>query len=182
MTVAATIGHFDGVHLGHRHVIDCLRKAAAERGIGELMVVTFDRHPRTLFDPSFVPQMLTTLEERFTLLRECGIDRCEVLQFDREMAAMTAYDFMKTILRDKLGVRLLVLGYDNRFGRRLPGEGLSDYVCYGEELGIEVIGCDEYLTPDGHHVSSSIIRQLLADGDKELAHKLRGSTRTPRKA
>lgn len=174
MSIAATIGHFDGVHLGHRHLISCLRKAASKRGIHDTMVITFDRLPRALFDPTYRPLMLTTLEERARLLRECGISRCEVLHFDHDMAAMSAYDFMKDVLYDRLNVRLLMLGYNNRFGKRQENEGFEDYVAYGKQIGIEVIACDEYRTDDGLPVSSSLIRSLIAEGKTDMADALLG--------
>ena len=161
---AATIGHYDGVHLGHQHVLRCLHARAEEKGIGETMVITFDRHPRTLFDKSYKPQMLTTIEERQEYLEQCGIDTCVVLEFDEAMASLSAYDFMREILRDRLGVSLLLLGYDNHFGRRKQGESFEDYRRYGRELGIEVVLCDGIAMPDGTHYSSTEVRKLLAGG------------------
>lgn len=159
-----TIGHFDGVHLGHQHVIRRMQLLAQERGLKETIAVTFDRHPRTIFDPDFEPKMLSTLEERTHLLSLTGIDTCAILQFDAEMAAITARDFMEKILRDKLGVRILVLGYDNRFGKRNAEEGFDDYVRYGKELGIEVVECDKMVINTDETVSSTHIRNLLTDG------------------
>lgn len=172
MITAATIGHFDGVHLGHQHVIRRLRQLADERGIATITVVTFDRLPRSLFDPTYKPRMLMTLEERCQTLRDYGVDRVEVLTFDRQMASTPAYDFMKTKLRDELGVRLLLLGYDNRFGKRVEGEGFEDYVRYGKELGIEVIECDVFRLEDGSTVSSTRIRELIEQGNIEVAKQL----------
>lgn len=171
---ACTIGHFDGVHLGHQHLIKRLRECAKERGIERVIVVTFDRLPRSLFDPSFHPKMLTTFDERKALLAEYGVDDCYILTFDRQMASMTARDFMKKMLFDKFGVRFLLLGYDNRFGKRIEGEGLDDYIRYGKEIGIEVMECDEYVHTDGSHVSSSVIRELLENNNTEKAQELLG--------
>lgn len=159
-----TIGHFDGVHLGHQHVIRRMQLLAQERGLKETIAVTFDRHPRTIFDPDFEPKMLSTLEERTHLLSLTGINTCAILQFDAKMAAITARDFMEKILRDKLGVRVLVLGYDNRFGKRNAEEGFDDYVRYGKELGIEVVECDKMVINTDETVSSTHIRNLLTDG------------------
>lgn len=169
-----TIGHFDGVHLGHQHVIRRMRELAEERGMDTTIAVTFDRHPRTLFDETFVPKMLSTLDERCHLLSLTGIDVCAVLQFDREMASMTARDFMEKILRDTLNVRLLLLGYDNRFGKRNAEEGFEDYVRYGKELGIEVIECDKMSLNSDETVSSTHIRELLTDGYVDEAMKCLG--------
>ena len=138
------------------------------------MAITFDRHPRTLFDSSYVPNMLTTVEERQELISHCGIDQCAVLQFDKPMAAYSAHDFMKEILHDRLGVRLLLLGYDNHFGRRKVGEGFDDYRRYGEEMGIEVVSCDGMAMPDGTHYSSTVVRRLLAEGHCQQAMQCLG--------
>ena len=171
---AATIGHFDGVHLGHQYVLRCLHALARDRGIEETMVITFDRHPRTLFDTSYKPNMLTTIEERQEYLEQCGIDTCIVLEFDEAMASLSAHDFMQEILRDRLGVSMLLLGYDNHFGRRMEGEGLADYRRYGEELGIEVVSCDGTAMPDGTHYSSTVVRKLLAEGHCQQAMQCLG--------
>lgn len=161
---AATIGHFDGVHLGHQHVLRRLRLLATERGLDSVMAISFDRHPRTVFDKDFVPNMLTTVEERRLIMSQVCVDVCAVLQFDRQMASMSAKDFMREVLRNQLGVRLLLLGYDNRFGRKNSDEGFDDYVRYGKEIGIEVIECDPLELKDGKRVSSTLVRELLAEG------------------
>lgn len=174
VVTAATIGHFDGVHLGHQHVLRRLIAVAKEKGFDHTMAITFDRHPRTLFDSSYVPNMLTTVEERQELISHCGIDQCAVLQFDKPMAAYSARDFMQEILRDRLGVRMLLLGYDNHFGRRKVGEGFDDYRRYGEETGIEVVPCDGIAMPDGTHYSSTVVRRLLAEGHCQQAMQCLG--------
>lgn len=173
-----TIGHFDGVHLGHRHVIDRMRRMAEERGGMRTIAVTFDRHPRSLFDASFRPKMLTTVEERTLLLSQTGIDACAILQFDAEMASLSARDFMEKILRDMLDVRVLVLGYDNHFGKRNTAEGFDDYVRYGKELGIEVVACDKMVINTDETVSSTHIRNLISDGHMEDAMRCMGHSYT----
>lgn len=171
LSKVATIGFFDGVHLGHKHIIDDVLAVARESEM-ESMVITFSRHPRLVVGSSFVPELLNTTDEKISLIKKAGIDHCVVLDFDSEMAKMTAHDFMKTILRDKYGVGKLVIGYDNRFGHNRQ-EGFDDYQAYGKELGIEVIQCNE-LTEDGRHVSSSVIRKKIAAGDIEEANSLLG--------
>ena len=173
----ATIGYFDGVHLGHRHVIRRLRELADRLypdGKAELTVVTFDKHPRTLFDESLKPMPLITLDERITQLKALGVDNVHVLTFDKTMASMPAREFMKKVLYDELHVRGLLLGYDNRFGKRVEGEGFADYVRYGEEMGMHVELCDEYLLDGETAVSSTQIRNFIAAGNTELANKLLG--------
>ena len=167
----ATIGFFDGVHIGHCHLINMLKKVARERGV-ESCVITFDRHPRQVVQPEWCPEMLTTLEEKTQLLKATGIERCEVLHFDREMANQSAHDFMLHTLKEKLGVSILVTGYDNRFGHN-RSEGFEDYVRYGKEIGIEVIKGEE-LTDGSNNVSSSSIRRMLKEGRIEDATRCLG--------
>ena len=167
----ATIGFFDGVHIGHCHLINMLKKVARERGV-EACVITFDRHPRQVVQPEWCPEMLTSLEEKTPLLKATGIDRCEVLHFDREMANQSAHDFMLHTLKEKLGVSILVTGYDNRFGHN-RSEGFEDYVRYGKEIGIEVIKGEE-LTDGSNNVSSSSIRRMLKEGRIEDATRCLG--------
>ena len=167
----ATIGFFDGVHIGHCHLINMLKKVARERCM-ESCVITFDRHPRQVVQPEWCPEMLTTLDEKTRLLKATGIDRCEVLHFDREMAAQSARDFMLHTLKERLGVSILATGYDNRFGHN-RSEGFEDYVRYGKEIGIEVIRGDE-LTDGSNNVSSSSIRRMLKEGRIEDATRCLG--------
>ena len=167
----ATIGFFDGVHIGHCHLINMLKKVARERGV-ESCVITFDRHPRQVVQPEWCPEMLTSLEEKTQLLKATGIDRCEVLHFDREMANQSAHDFMLHTLKEKLRVSILVTGYDNRFGHN-RSEGFEDYVRYGKEIGIEVIKGEE-LTDGSNNVSSSSIRRMLKEGRIEDATRCLG--------
>lgn len=171
---AATIGHFDGVHLGHQHVLRRLCELAKERGLAQSMAISFDRHPRTVFDENFIPNMLTTVDERRLIMSQVGVDVCAVLRFDKEMASMSAEEFMKEILHKQLGVRLLLLGYDNRFGRKNKNEGFEDYVRYGKAIGIEVIECDPFEIADGKRVSSTLVRELLADGRVDEAAECLG--------
>ncbi|MBR1933175.1 MAG: bifunctional riboflavin kinase/FAD synthetase [Prevotella sp.] len=158
---AATIGFFDGVHRGHRSLIGQLKQAARERGL-QTMVITFAQHPRQVVQPEWQPQLLTTLEEKAHFIEETGIDVLVVLRFDRQMAALSAHDFMQRVLRDELGVQLLLTGYDNRFGHNRE-EGFQDYQRYGREMGIEVL-CGQPYSEDGLRFSSSVVRQLIGDG------------------
>jgi riboflavin kinase/FMN adenylyltransferase len=147
---------------------------ARERGLAQSMAISFDRHPRTVFDKDFVPNMLTTVDERRLIMSRVGVDVCAVLRFDKEMASMSADDFMKEILHKQLGVRLLLLGYDNRFGRKNKDEGFEDYVRYGKAIGIEVVECDPFEISDGKRVSSTLVRELLADGRVDEAAECLG--------
>ena len=166
---AATIGVFDGVHAGHRQVIKHLVSTARFPHLAS-MVITFDRQPRQLFDPDFRPQLLTTQEEKEREIERLGVDFLVVLPFTKEMAQLSARDFMAQILKEKLNVKSLQIGYDNRFGHDRT-EGFDDYVRYGQELGINVYqGIKLSFQDYDFAVCSSNIRSLLADdGDIETA-------------
>jgi riboflavin kinase/FMN adenylyltransferase len=154
----ATIGMFDGVHRGHQFVLQHVVDEARQRGL-QSMAITFIKT---------APQTLTPLAQKRILLTKTGIDRIEVLTFDDALKQMTARQFMQQVLRDKYGVKVLLIGYDNRFGYNRV-EGFDDYVRYGKELGIEV-----KQLPAAGEISSSIIRQLVADGDVSKANELLG--------
>ena len=167
----ATIGFFDGVHRGHRFLINNVVKEAASRGLLST-VVTFDRHPRQVLGSDFQPRLLSTNEEKMLLLSKTGVERCVMLPFSEQMAQMTACDFMKKILRDRLGVQVLIIGYDNRFGHN-RSEGFDNYVRYGREMGIEVMSAQSFLL-HGINVSSSVIRSFLQEGEIEMAENCLG--------
>ena len=135
--VVATIGFFDGVHRGHRYLINKVMERAHAHA-QQSLVITFDRHPREVLQSNYQPQMLTTLNTKLRLLHETGVDRVEVLHFTRQLAALSARQFMAQVLKERLGVTTLVIGYDHRFGHD-RAEGFDDYVLYGKELGIEVV-------------------------------------------
>jgi riboflavin kinase/FMN adenylyltransferase len=158
----ATIGMFDGVHRGHQFVLQRVAEEARQRGL-QSMAITFDKTG---------PQTLTPLDQKRLLLTKTGIDRIEVLTFNEALKQMTAREFMEHELRDRLGVKVLLTGYDNRFGHNRT-EGFEDYVRYGQELGIEVLQL-----PQEGEISSSIIRQLIADGDIHKANELLGNPYT----
>jgi riboflavin kinase/FMN adenylyltransferase len=158
----ATIGMFDGVHRGHQFVLQHVVDEARQRGL-QSMAITFDKSG---------PQTLTPLDQKRLLLTKTGIDRIEVLTFNDALKQMTAREFMQQELRDRLGVKVLLTGYDNRFGHNRT-EGFDDYVRYGQELGIEVLQL-----PQEGEISSSIIRQLVAEGAISKANELLGNPYT----
>ncbi len=167
----ATIGFFDGVHLGHRHLIEAVRKEAEQQGL-ESTVVTFDRHPRQVVSTDFHPCLLSTQEEKLLLLDKTGINNCVVLPFDKEMASLSAREFMQTILADSLLTKVLFTGYDHRFGHN-RSEGFADYERYGREMGMEVRRGDPFVL-EGVSVSSSVVRSLLSEGEVGLASRCLG--------
>lgn len=158
---AATIGCFDGVHRGHQMLVQMMVQQARQRRL-KPMAVTFDRLPRQLFDPNFQPQVLSTLDEKETYLKALGVEEVVVLPFTHQLAALSAEAFMREILRDQLSVALLVTGYDHRFGHD-RSEGFDDYVRYGQQLGMDVVRGDVAMMDNQVAVSSTVIRQLLAE-------------------
>ena len=119
-----------------------------------------------------MPQMLSTLDEKVARIRATGVDRCEELPFNEETASLSAFDFMRMVLKDRLGVEYLVIGYDNRFGHN-RSEGFDDYVAFGKQIGIEVIRA-KALVLNEVNVSSSVIRTILSGGEVDLAAKCLG--------
>ena len=159
---ACTIGCFDGVHQGHRFLLQQLRALAEERGM-ETLALTFRRHPAAVLGKT-VPPQLCTLEEKERLLKE-QVREVKILDFTEETARLTAKEFMQK-LRDEYGVGLLLLGYDHRFGRPTPDD---DYERDGHALGLEVRRAESL-----PGVSSSAIRQALLQGRIADANEMLG--------
>lgn len=166
----ATIGFFDGVHRGHQYLIRQVRDEAVGRGMRSLLV-TFPTHPARVLRPDVPLQLLTTPHEKAQLLGETGVDDVAMLPFTRELAALSAREFMTDILRTRFNVRVLVIGYDHRFGHN-RAEGFEDYVKIGCEIGMEVVQAREL--DGGQHVSSSAIRRALTEGRVEDAAAMLG--------
>lgn len=167
----ATIGFFDGVHKGHRFLINRVVKEAEQREL-QSTVITFDQHPRQVLGSDFQPQLLSSYDEKILLLSKTGVERCVVLPFSKQMSQLSARDFMEKILKEQLGVEVLIIGYDNRFGHN-RNEGFDDYVRYGREIGIEVIHAPSFML-HGISVSSSVIRSFLQEGEIEMAENCLG--------
>lgn len=166
--LVATIGFFDGVHTGHRFLIDQVKEEAAKRGLPSA-VITFPVHPRKVLQKDYQPALLCGFDEKTERLATTGVDYCVCLDFTTEISQLSAREFMKDILKDKLSVNTLVIGYDHRFGHNRE-DGFADYKRYGSEIGIDVIEAREL--PGEEHVSSSRIRKLLAEGYIRKAAKL----------
>lgn len=168
---AVTIGFFDGVHLGHRALLDSLRNAASERNL-QSVIVTFAKHPRESLHATYVPKLLTTLDERLRMLEKCNIDVCIVLDPDTDFFEMNSEQFTKHILTNKLHAKYLLTGHDHHFGCDREN-GFEHYKMLGEKYGIEV----EQQTPfeiEGTKVSSSLIRKQLESGEMEAFNKFAG--------
>ena len=154
----ATIGMFDGVHRGHQFVLQHVVDEARRRGL-QSMVITFDKSGS---------QTLTPLDQKRLLLTKTGIERIEALIFNDDLRQLTARQFMERVLCHQYGVKVLLIGYDNRFGHNRV-EGFDDYVRYGKELGIDVVHL-----PAVGEISSSLIRQQISAGEVAKARELLG--------
>ena len=178
MAVVAT-GFFDGVHLGHRRVIETLVSSARQRG-EEAIVVTFAQHPRAVLQQDARSlRLLTSAEEKEAMLYALGVDRVETLPFDRAFARLTAEAYIRDILAARLGATVLVLGYDNRIGSdRLTPDAITPIA---ESLGLEVVivSAVEALSTVAP-VSSTKIREALERGDVETANAMLGYAYTLR--
>ena len=169
---AACIGFFDGVHKGHQFLIRHLKEEAQKRGL-KSSVVTFANHPRTLIQPDYELTLIDTLDQRMQKLDATGLDACFLLNFTDQIRQLSAQEFIQNILRKQMHVRLLIIGYDHRFGHN-RSEGFDDYVRYGLECGMEVIQEPVLNDGSGLNYSSSEVRRALKNGDTELVKKLLG--------
>lgn len=176
MKKVATIGFFDGVHLGHNYLLDQLKSEAQARGMHS-MVVTFANHPRLYFNPDCGLRQLTLSNEKIELLQSKGIDQVLMMQFDAELSSKTSQEFMRMLV-EKHDVGVLLMGYDHQFGSD-RGTPFQEYVDYGKTIGLEVKRCNSFVTSHVM-VSSSKIRKALELWDITLANQLLGYTYTLR--
>ena len=166
----ATIGFFDGVHLGHNYLLEQLKSEAQQRGM-QSVVVTFDNHPRLFFDSNCGLKQLTLSDEKVALLKQKGVDEVVILQFDEHLSKLSSREFMQ-LLVEKYGVKVLLMGYDHRFGSD-RSTSFDEYVEYGNQLGLEVKRCSGFSASEVM-VSSSKVRRALELWDIPLANKLLG--------
>lgn len=167
--VVATLGFFDGVHMGHRHLIDQVKKEAERQGLPSA-VITFPVHPRKVLQSDYQPKLICGYTEKIAQLVTTGIDYVFSIPFTREISMLSANDFICNVLSDQVNVSTLVIGYDHRFGRNRE-EGFEDYVKYGNAKGINILQATE-LRLDDDNVSSSEIRRLLMNGNIVKANNL----------
>jgi riboflavin kinase / FMN adenylyltransferase len=167
-----TIGTFDGVHLGHQKILSRLKELAEKTG-GETTVLTFFPHPRMVLQPDDNDmKLITTMNERIELLRKHGVNHLIIQPFSKEFSRMSAMEFVRDILVNKIGTKTLVIGYDHHFGRNREGslkdlkEMASVYNYVVEEIPKQVI--------DDAGVSSTKIRTALLSGDIKMANHLLG--------
>jgi riboflavin kinase/FMN adenylyltransferase len=167
-----TVGMFDGVHVGHRHILSLLGRVAKENGLRPV-VVTFDRHPRQVLTEGVATHFrITTNEERGRLLSQCGVDTVVELPFTPQLAGMSACEFFEQVLVGRLNARALVLGFDNMFGSR----GRNDFdrlPVLAEEKGV-TIHVDKAVFYHGSEVSSTRIRKALEQGQTDRAASMLG--------
>jgi len=173
---ALTIGNFDGVHRGHQAMLALLRSEAQHRGLPSC-VMTFEPHPRDYFaalanKPELAPARIATLRDKLSELERCGIDQTVVLRFDRAFASQSPQAFVDDVLVRGLGTRYVLVGDDFRFGAKRAGDyAMLDKA--GQEAGFDVARMNSYEVR-GLRVSSSAVREALADGDMARAAALLG--------
>lgn len=166
---AITIGNFDGLHIGHQTVLNRLQQQAQQLGVPSL-VMTFEPQPLEFFQPDKAPARLTRLREKIRLLAQTGIDRLLCLRFDADLAAWSGQEFVQRLLVDSLAARLVIVGDDFRFGRGRDGD-FAMLRRLGAEHGFEVAALDT-CNLAGERVSSSRVREALANGDMQQAAEL----------
>ncbi len=166
-----TIGNFDGVHRGHQALLSRLREEGRKRNL-PVVVMLFEPQPLELFAADKAPARLTRLREKLRYLDEAGVDAVLCLRFDRRFAALSAHSFVADLLVDKLGVRLLAVGDDFRFGAGREGDFLLLQKA-GADYGFDVISTQTFCD-DGKRISSTAVRQALAEDNLPLAATLLG--------
>lgn len=167
--VVGTLGFFDGVHIGHRHLIEQVKTEAKRLGLPSA-VITFPVHPRKVLQADYQPKLLCGYEEKLEQLATTGVDYCISLPFTTELSKLDAEDFIAKVLHEKIHVNTLLIGYDHRFGRNRE-HGFDQYVEHGKKVGMNVIQASE-MRMDNEDVSSSRIRRLLMKGEIETANRL----------
>lgn len=182
--IVLTIGSFDGVHVGHRAILDRVRDEADAHG-GTAAVLTLRPHPREYFTPHCAPNLLTAYDKKLELLAEAGVDVTFVLPFDAQTAALDRHVFLEDIIAQRCQARSLIVGHDFRFGRNASGD--YDYLATtAPGLGLTVDQVPPLLI-DGERVSSTLIRERILAGELDEAarllgrpHSVRGEVQTGR--
>lgn len=163
----ATVGTFDGVHRGHQAVVRRIVERAAAGGLRSL-VVTFEPHPSEVVRPDRVPPLLTLPDERLEVLAELGVDYCAVLPFTPALARYDAEEFVRLVLMPRFGMRELLVGFDNGFGRDRAGS-VDVLRRLGGEMGFPVEVVEPVRFADGERISSTAVRAAVAGGDLDRA-------------
>lgn len=166
-----TLGTFDGVHIGHKKIIDRLIQSAADENC-ESVILTFFPHPRMVLQENSEIVLLNTIDERAQLLEKSGLDSLIVHPFDKNFSRLTAEEFIRDVLVEKLNIQKIIIGYDHRFGRNRTAN-INDLIEFGREYNflVEQISAQEL---NAVSVSSTKIRTALLDGDIALANAFLG--------
>ena len=165
-----TVGTFDGVHLGHRRVLEEIATRARQSG-SRSVLVTFEPHPLQVVNPQECPPLLTLPDERREIVAQSDLDIMAVLRFTHELSQYSPDQFVR-LLRERFGMRELVIGYDHGFGRGRTGD-VEVLRSLGQKLDF-VVDVVDAVTVEGHAVSSTAVRQAVAGGDLSLAARLLG--------
>lgn len=168
-----TLGTFDGVHIGHRKILEKLTQSTENRKY-ESMVLTFFPHPRMVLEGQSEVKLLNTIEEKTALLENSGIENLIIHPFDEIFSRLTASEFVKTVLVDQLRIKKIIIGYDHKFGRNRSAN-IDDLIAFGKEYDFEVeqISAQEI---EAVSVSSTKIRKELKAGNVALANEYLGYT------
>jgi riboflavin kinase/FMN adenylyltransferase len=166
-----TIGTFDGVHLGHKSILDKLTKGT-NNGEYEAVVLTFFPHPRMVLQQDVAIKLLNTIDEKATLLENYGIDTLIIHPFDTAFSNLSAEEFVKDILVDQLNIHKIIIGYDHRFGKNRTAD-INDLISFGEKYDFEVVQINAEEINE-ITVSSTKIRTALLDGAIEFANQYLG--------
>ena len=170
----ATVGTFDGLHVGHQKIIRRMKEIAAEKG-GQTILVTFHPHPRLVLNNNKGElKFINTLKRKYDLLDSFGIDHMIIIPFTKEFAKTSSEDFIHDFLVEKIGVKKLIVGYDHHFGKNREGN-YEKLIGLGNKMGFEVEEIPAQII-DGVAVSSTKIRNALAGGDVALANRMLGYT------
>ena len=163
----ATLGTFDGVHLGHKKIIE-----EAEKSNTESLVLTFFPHPRMVLQGNSVIQLLNTIQEKAELLESIGLQNLIIHPFDESFSQLSAEEFVKTILVDQFQIKKIIIGHDHRFGKNRSAD-INDLIAYGKiyDFEVEQISAEEI---DEVSISSTKIRKALLSGDIQLANEYLG--------
>ncbi|KIA84893.1 bifunctional riboflavin kinase/FAD synthetase [Flavobacterium sp. AED] len=166
-----TLGTFDGVHIGHKKILEKLIQKTKNEDY-ESLVLTFFPHPRMVLQEHSDIKLLNTIDEKIALLEQIGIENLVIHPFDETFSRLTAEEFVKTILVDRFHIQKIIIGYDHRFGRNRTAN-IDDLIAFGKEYNFEVeqISVQEI---NDISVSSTKIRTALLDGDMDLANKYLG--------
>lgn len=169
--VVLTIGTFDGVHIGHRKIIERLTHSAEKEGL-KSVILTFFPHPRMILNQNSDIKLLNTIDEKIRLLERMGLNALIIHPFDKAFSELSAEEFVQQILIEKLNLKKIIIGYDHRFGKNRTA-GIEDLIIFGEKYHFEVeqISAQEI---DEVSVSSTKIRKALEEGEINLANTYLG--------